>query len=271
MTFAQFEDSIDSGNKIELYFFETSDQLHRWGYTTDSLPFTVGLFTYEPEVISRTEVKQSPGEGPSKITVSIPYDAPVAAINVPYLSPNPIRLTIYEVHRDDPDQQLRQMFIGYVSSFRQVSEFAELECSQIIDNIKQDVPWATHKKNCNWALYGPGCYVNRLSYQVDIDDLTAVTAEYMESPIIATKSNGWFTNGYVYHPETGESRFIIAHEGSRLYFNYPFRQVQPGDAVKAYAGCDRTRQTCLAKFNNIDNYLGFDWLPDDNVFRTGVK
>lgn len=271
MAFNDFEASRDGGNKIELYLFESTDGLNRWGCTTDSEPYSVGLFTYLPEVISRTEVKQSIGEAPGKITITLPYDHPVAAINVPYLSPNPIRVTVFEVHRDDPAQQLRQAFTGYVSSFRQGAEFAELECSQIIDNVRQNVPWATHKKNCNWALYGPGCYVNKNLYRVVVNDITLVTNDFVQAPTIATKPDGWFTNGFAFHPATGEARFIIAHEGDKLYFNFPFQAVDTSSELETYAGCDRTRQTCRVKFNNILNYLGFDWLPDNNVFRTGVK
>lgn len=39
-----------------------------------------------------------------------------------------------------------------------------------------------------------------------------------------------------------------------------------GDTVKVYAGCDKLNTTCSTKFNNILNFGGFPFIPQDNPF-----
>lgn len=41
----------------------------------------------------------------------------------------------------------------------------------------------------------------------------------------------------------------------------PARPLAPGDTVTLTAGCDRTAETCAARFNNLDNFRGFPFLP----------
>jgi len=36
--------------------------------------------------------------------------------------------------------------------------------------------------------------------------------------------------------------------------------------VKIYPGCDRVRATCESKFDNLDNFGGFPWIPTKNPF-----
>jgi len=37
--------------------------------------------------------------------------------------------------------------------------------------------------------------------------------------------------------------------------------------VTLYPGCPRDRQTCNDRFNNLENYGGFDWIPSRNPFN----
>jgi uncharacterized phage protein (TIGR02218 family) len=40
----------------------------------------------------------------------------------------------------------------------------------------------------------------------------------------------------------------------------PF-EVQVGDKLSIYAGCDKRRETCFTKFNNVINFRGEPDLP----------
>jgi hypothetical protein len=43
-----------------------------------------------------------------------------------------------------------------------------------------------------------------------------------------------------------------------------------GDNVTLTAGCDRTRATCVAKFNNLANFMGFPYIPTKNPYSSGL-
>jgi uncharacterized phage protein (TIGR02218 family) len=48
-----------------------------------------------------------------------------------------------------------------------------------------------------------------------------------------------------------------------LWEKLPF-VLQPGDQIRLEAGCDRTLQTCQAKFNNLPNFRGFPHIPGED-------
>ena len=58
---------------------------------------------------------------------------------------------------------------------------------------------------------------------------------------------------------------------SVLLIMTPFRELENGDAVTLYAGCDHTAATCLAKFDNLVNFGGCPAVPEFNPFAAPIK
>jgi len=50
----------------------------------------------------------------------------------------------------------------------------------------------------------------------------------------------------------------------------PFDDEVVGKQVIVYAGCDKTPQTCKNKFNNLQNFRGFPYIPVKNPVIWGV-
>jgi hypothetical protein len=226
-----------------------------------------------PTVIKRSELRQAAGESSSeRLTITLPWDHPVAAIHVPYLPPRPIRVSVYSYHRRDLSVEIVQGFTGYIAAFAQKSEEAELSCTQIIDTFQQQVPWAVFKANCIWATYEEGCGVDRNAFKTTAT-LSGVVVDEITSADFGAAGGGdpnWFKAGYAVDPATGEVRFIIAQAGNTLKLVYPFTSVGPGSVIEAFAGDDLTEATCRGKFNNKINYLAFDHFPAFNVFDRGT-
>jgi hypothetical protein len=57
---------------------------------------------------------------------------------------------------------------------------------------------------------------------------------------------------------------ITDHVGEKISIAYRFSELKDGDTVDAYAGCDGRAETCRDKFDNIDNFLGFPFTPQEN-------
>jgi uncharacterized phage protein (TIGR02218 family) len=270
MGFNDYETSDHEGSKVELYLFETEDGLFRRAYTTDRQPLTVLGHTFVPEAIKRGELTQNAGTtGSERLTITLPFDNDVAVIHVPYLPPRPIRVTIYSYQRLDVTTEIIQGFTGYITSFAQRNEEADLLCSQIIDTFQQTVPWAVFKVGgCIWSTYEDGCGVDKVPFLTEAT-VASLAATTIVSPDFATKPDGWFTAGYITNEATGEVRFITYHVGDQIKVVHPFTALAPGVVLNAYAGDDHTEQTCREKFNNKINYLGFDHFPSYNVFSRG--
>lgn len=79
--------------------------------------------------------------------------------------------------------------------------------------------------------------------------------------------DGWFDFGAVTF-ETGDSAgatleiksWVQSTNTVTLYLESPF-DIQVGDALRLYPGCDKLRETCFTKFSNVLNFRGFPDLP----------
>ena len=272
MALLEYEQDKELSSRVELYLFESDDGRYRWAYTTDAREKVLGPVVYKPEAIKRGELKQAAGDSNVEtMQVIVPFDNPVAAMHVPYLPPRPIRLTIYAYQRNDPAAEIVQAFTGYITSFNQKGVEATLECSQILDNLSQTVPWAVFKPGCIWGLYQVGCGVDKQLWK-NIALVTTVDGSTIGSPEFSAKPTGWYTNGFAYNPETGEQRFIVAHDAvaGTIVLAYPFLSLNGAQNIEVYAGCARLKEVCSDKFGNKLNYVGFDHFPAYNVFQQGV-
>ena len=67
----------------------------------------------------------------------------------------------------------------------------------------------------------------------------------------------------------GESRLILSNEGNKIVVNYSFLQsdIKGGMEATLIRGCDKTKETCQNRFNNMKNFSGFPTIPFENVYR----
>ena len=85
---------------------------------------------------------------------------------------------------------------------------------------------------------------------------------------------GSLTDGYLVPGELvigNERRLIVSHVGNYVELNYPLRRIAVGDEIVMYAGCRHNSDDCINKFNNGDNFLGFEYIPYINPFEVGIK
>jgi hypothetical protein len=270
MSFSELEKSRHDGSRFELYRFDTEDGLHSWTYSTDKTSFDFETKTFTPEALKRTEVESNIDSASQRLTITVPFDNPVALIHVPYLPPRPVQVKIYAVQRRDVGLTVTQFFVGYITSFSQKGPEAELSVSHIIDSQQQRVPWPVHKQGCIWALYQDGCDVLKASFRQDILSYTFTGAE-INSAAFAVNGDHWFKNGHIFNPHTGETRYIVSQIGATAILDYPFVGLTSSMSLIAYAGCDRQPGTCSTKFGNKHKYIGFDFMPNYNVFDGGVR
>lgn len=271
MSFDQLERSHTEGSRVYLYLFEPDGGVLHYAYTSDASPITIAGKTYAPHPISHSERKQSGATeaAPEQLTISVPFDNPVAAMHVPFLPPRPVIVTVFAYQRRDMTIELIQEFKGPISNFSQRGEVMELYARPLGDSMQQPVPYAVQKKGCIWNTYGPGCELDRNNFKV-VGTVVSTAATTLESAALASKPNGWFTAGYAENTATGEVRFITEHTGNLVKLNYPFIGLANGVTINFYAGDDHQPETCRVKFNNKGRYVGFDKFPTFNVFIQGT-
>ncbi|MEM5473427.1 DUF2163 domain-containing protein [Hoeflea sp. AS60] len=96
-----------------------------------------------------------------------------------------------------------------------------------------------------------------------VDEMTLIVSGLEGQPA------GWFGNGRVRFATgllSGLSADISSHSieggGARLALWSPLARLpEPGDQLQVSAGCDKSFETCSAKFANGLNFQGFPYLP----------
>jgi uncharacterized phage protein (TIGR02218 family) len=87
----------------------------------------------------------------------------------------------------------------------------------------------------------------------------------------AGEADNWFALGWI---QTGsgttfEIMGILKSEdagaGIELWLVTPLRYAIVGQSVKIYPGCDKSLATCVAKYDNLDNFGGHPFVPRRNL------
>jgi uncharacterized phage protein (TIGR02218 family) len=94
--------------------------------------------------------------------------------------------------------------------------------------------------------------------------------------IVTARATGFFTFGkatFTTGANAGAVNEVLLHDGQtiRLFVPMP-RPIVVGDQIVLVAGCDKTPETCNAKFANILNFRGEPHIPgNDKVFSYPVR
>ncbi len=280
MSIDALEISDDDGTPERLFLFSMENGTN-WGYVNSTSNAFYNSIIYTPAVIDMDDISQALSEDSPTMSIRIEADAAVAQQFVPYQPLFPIRVRVYRHHFDDLDNEFKVEMIGEVinASFDEEEGMCVMQCRMVASNLDRRVPWPVYQKPCNYALYGPGCRVNKDLYRTDTN-VVGILSNTISSPDFGAAASThsdprWFVNGWAEVFATGESRFIIGQTGDTLILQTPFITLEPNGIVRAFAGCDRSRQTCLNKFNNLDRHFGFPWPSQknpftDNVYGTGA-
>lgn len=264
MTYATYENSVQRGTPVELYEFVQGTQ--RWNYASCAEPVIRLGQTFRPSSIKRDRIKQSTDVFKNGVRLTFPRDDEFAGQFLGFSPENVTAVTILRGHQDDPDNQFQVYWKGRVLSVRATESQVELECEPIYTSIRRPGLRAKFEYGCRHVLYGRGCGVNRELYRHDGTVLSLSASLNVEvTGVAGMYPDGYFTGGILVAPD-GASRFIVAHAGGVVTLSRPIRSLGGGQAVRLYPGCDHLRTTCNIKFNNLDNFGGFPWIPSRNPF-----
>ena len=163
-----------------------------------------------------------------------------------------------------------RMAYGLVSEILKIGRTTvELKVKSPLKLLDINLPRRTYQGSCNWALFEPGCTLNKSSFGVNGTVDTGVLANFVPwvggvpmtpgadgQPYFAL-GRLLFTSGTL-----NNTQFYIANNDSATLFTMGmYTPPAVGDSFTAYPGCAKTFNTCHLKFNNSDNFGGFEFVP----------
>lgn len=161
----------------------------------------------------------------------------------------------------------RKIFEGLIESCSVDDHIATFNVISIAGNpLKRRLPVITASRTCPYILYGAGCKVPRT---VPFRQVTTVASH--DGRTVVVSSIGAFTDHYaqggeLLHISSGERMTISDQVGATLTLQLALDDIQNGDTVHVFAGCDHNLVTCRDKFDNLSNFGGAPELPRGNIF-----
>ena len=284
MSYAAKETGIYTGNPIELYRFADAADADLALYTSGDVETVYSGKTYTPYTISRGNVRLATDLNSDKLMLRVPRDNAVAALFISYSPQDSVWLTIYRLHRDDGNAIT--IWKGRVRGASWQGSQATLECEPLSGLLKRYCLRASFQALCNHQLGDARCTVDfddtnadGMPFSIRADligavTIGAVTGLVYQSDDLKDLAGGggykdtWFTGGFAVDLVTGERRLIVVHDGTtgNITLWQAFSGVGVGDEIDVYAGCPRSADACVERFDNLVNFGGFPAMPAVNPF-----
>lgn len=173
-------------------------------------------------------------------------------------------VTIFKISYPDSleDDTIKSIsFMGYINSCSYSDGVFSFSLNTRLPNI--EVPNRACQLCCNSEFGDAECGISLEETNVEL--ATGSTSSNILLP--STYETNYWKDGVIFIK--GESRLILSNEGNKIVVNYSFLQsdIKGGMEATLIRGCDKTKETCQNRFNNMKNFSGFPTIPFENVYR----
>lgn len=158
-------------------------------------------------------------------------------------------------------------FTGRIVSRQTVAVGYRMTVRTPLELLDQPVPNSIYTPACRNVLFDATCRLNPATYR----DTGTVTSAPSRISITSNSINGAGANYYrlgklrfTSGKNAGHMRMIRTYDNvtGKCTFNAPFpAEPELNDEFEVWAGCDKSRATCAAKFNNRINFRGQPFIP----------
>jgi uncharacterized phage protein (TIGR02218 family) len=267
MTYNASETSRYGGKPVELYRFTRG--LKVWTYTTADKPITYNGELYSPQTMRRGNIPQNNEADNATLDLYMDPAIDVVALFISGATPSPTNVTLIRRHRDEAvATEQGVLFDGQVGAVEFTETEAHFVCVPIQKSLQRKIPRWVYQTICNHMLYDTFCTVNPAAYTF-AGHITAIVGRTLTVPEAASQVDGYYNGGYIKDGDT--FAFIQTHVGTQLLLLAIPPNIVVGDNISQTAGCDRRQATCVAKFNNLDNFMGWPYIPDKNPYSTSLN
>lgn len=155
------------------------------------------------------------------------------------------------------------LFTGRVSDTEVSRTEARLTIKSELELLDTQLPRNLYQSGCLHTLYDNGCQLNKAAFAVAGTVGAGSTLTQLNSGL--GNPTDYFTLGVVKFTSgvnAGVTRSVRAQTGGQFTFALPLVTApSTGDPFIAWPGCDKMKDTCSNKFNNVINFRGFPYVP----------
>lgn len=256
----------------ELYRFVEGSSV--WTVTSADSSEVYNGETYVPVTIGRSEAESKNELSRANLQITVDLDNAMGRRWLKNILDEVVSLTLFSKY----DADVAVTWKGRLSSVKPEETAITLVFESIFTSLRRSGLRKKFQRSCPHILYGRGCFLDKNSWAVP-GAMASISSNglTLSVPEAATFADGYFTAGMVEAPD-GTFRFITDHSGPSLTLIRPVDSLMDvgyglnygrhygGVTVKIYPGCNRSKEDCKNKFNNLNNHGGFAFMPLKNPF-----
>lgn len=245
-----------------IYLLRFLDVGVEWTYT-DSYQFEdFQGKTYTPTLMSVGKVEDNKQEEKQNLEIKLPVSNPFVQSYLKRFVGGQTDVWLYK----KVGEETTIVYIGRVANIKPEENEATIIIGSLASEVTRPSGNLPLQLHCTNFLYDDRCGLNPDDFKVEglIATASGVTLTASE---FATEADGYFTGGLLI--VNNERTMIEYHVGDTIKVFLPLSFNPTGLSFVAYAGCDRSLDTCQNKFNNILNYFGAPYTPKENPFEKG--
>ncbi|OVE46683.1 DUF2163 domain-containing protein [Chromobacterium violaceum] len=155
------------------------------------------------------------------------------------------------------------LFEGRVADVKPSRTELKLTVKSELELLDIQMPRNLYQPGCLHTLFQGGCGLSKAAFAVN--GTVGGGSSVNRIPCALTQAAGHFALGTIRFnsgPNAGVIRSVKDYTPGVVTLSTPL--VVPcnvGDGFTIYPGCDKTKGTCLAKFNNVINFRGHPYVP----------
>lgn len=257
-------EKIEQPLSAELYrIFNNSTYQYVTSYPT---PIVYGGFTYNPTTIKRTGFSL---ERSLKV-IEVSITAPIEKLFQEYIASAPYSKTIVDIIKvfvSSPDTLNQLIFTGSVATVSLKNGIATALCKSRNSLLARKIPRIIYQTNCNYSLFDNGCGINPSSYE-RFAHVFSISNNDLVMTGITGIPDGYYQGGMIFFGN--EARLVTTHVGTTITLLIQFADIEVGDSVTLYPGCNGTPAAC-ASFGNQDRFMGMPNIPTKNAILWGFR
>lgn len=234
-----------------------------WNLTTSETEEVFAGDTYVPTAMGRTEIESKNELSKANIEVSFSIDNTFARRWMNTSIDSNMTVTVWTKQ----DDIYLVAWKGRLSSVKPNDQSIKLVFESIFTSMRRPGLRRRYQRTCGHVLYGRGCNLDKNSFAVAAV-ASAINGADVTVAQAALQADGWYTGGMIEAPD-GTLRFIMNHVGTTLTLIRPIDSLSLSTLpvnIRIFPGCDRTRETCVGRFNNLFNNGAFPFIPVRNPF-----
>jgi len=154
-----------------------------------------------------------------------------------------------------------QLFSGQIMDIVLSENYTATITCREEDSLEVRIPQFIIQPGCNHTLFDSNCGLTKTSYKVTLT-VTAVSGQSVTIPDISSYGTNYFEGGECVFGT--DIRYIVNASGTMLSLQAEFRDLQAGDSIDIYPGCNKRPQNCVSKFSNFIHFLGSPYVPRKN-------